>query len=416
MAAANISQSPQKKARREDTGCEYVSVPMLQEALATHVINDWEHTFYTNIHCYPVQIHSPNVLAIKHRIEAQIGAAANISQSLQQKARREDLGCEYVSVPMLHEALATHVINDWEHTFYTKICGYPVQTHSQKVLAIKHRIEAHIGFRAEAHANMSDRCERSRTPPPLRRGCRAETPERAPRKRRVEELFSPVQEKRLMRELPVMPNHKLACNLVVFANEKGHDDAELDSWIRLSDVRPGAMGLATNIKALLEGFVELPDFLHVINQRHFLEKGLPPSLENLQRMVGYASALKPGSVAIWTGKYTARLFQSCFQHGHPEFHSNQPILVMQDMLDAEAASMLALSELQRQMYVWPLDKFKVIICLGVLHIGTVGHLARDDNPVLPHIQLAMPNIVSRFQHFQRSMKMHKKSRGRISSI
>jgi hypothetical protein len=231
------------------------------------------------------------------------------------------------------------------------------------------------------------------------------SPERAPRKRRVEEMLSPVQEKRRMRELPVMPNHKLACNIAVFANERGDDGAELDSWIRLSDVRPGAMGLAANIKALLEGFVELPDFLHVINQRNFLEKGLPPSWENLQRMVGFASALKPGSVAIWTGKYTARLFQSCFQHGHPEFHSNQPIRVMQDMLDAEAASVLALSELQRQMYVWPLDKFKVIICRGVLHIGTVGHLARKDNPVLPHIQLAMPNIFSRFQHFQRLMKM-----------
>eukprot|EP00973_Karenia_brevis_P014131 1922146-Karenia_brevis.AAC.1 len=89
-------------------------------------------------------------------------------------------------------------------------------------------------------------------------------------------------------------------------------------------------------------------------------------LRHLQRMVGYACALKPGSVAIWTGKYTARLFQISFQHGHPEFHSNQPIRVMQDMLDADAASVLALSELQRQMYVWLLDKFKVIIRRGVI--------------------------------------------------
>ena len=201
------------------------------------------------------------------------------------------------------------------------------------------------------------------------------------------------------------PQNLKIINLTVVANEKASEDfsGELDCWIPFSEVRAGRRGLAANIKYIFEELTALPDRLHIVNDKPFHEKGTQPSREQLHRVVEHISRLTPGSIAVWMGSYNARLYVNLFQHEriHDFFENDgaQKIHVLQDTANVHFALLSTLNDSCRQAYSWPIGKFKVVVCRNVLHVGTSGHLAHEENPVTPCLQLAMRRILPAFlQH------------------
>lgn len=195
--------------------------------------------------------------------------------------------------------------------------------------------------------------------------------------------------------------------VIVFANEPNRPQSNPDRVDSLLDMRasvPGQKGVAFTIKSLFKNYV-LPTFVPVINDRRFVDKGLPPAPHFLARKIYIALGLNSGNILIWTGAYNARLFNATFKHvlrtaENRGFYEDANSVVfaasVASTLNLRMTIQYALNDQMRELWLnrWPPGKFKVLVHQGVLHIAMCGHLSRDDNQGTYHLMKALPRIMA----------------------
>jgi hypothetical protein len=192
---------------------------------------------------------------------------------------------------------------------------------------------------------------------------------------------------------------------ILFANEARCASDPFDTLVCFQNGAPPQT--ATNIRdifaqALPSGRLQ---YLPIINHRAYQWKAndTPPSflglLRSLQVMVA-ASRLRDGAsgmIFIWSGKYHASLFDSCFTESHLYHGRVQGLPSLPDDANLTAIVQMALRREASGMQVSHQEKFnfKAVVVSGCLHIALRNHPAYSDG--LQGLRNEFPSIISQVQ-------------------